>query len=564
MRRRQYRGPRPEGKASAARLLLLLCLAWLGASASAAAQPLSMVNLTHSFVPGPYSAIAVDPSNPNRIAVATSKGEISYSVDGGLIASEMYAIVARRYDAMAIRGGSRAGLSGAHPKEQRATRLFLHLLREGAPSPRWAHWMAMGQPVTEISDIALPVARGDLFVAGPYGIVLGQDRGAAWLRVLGGPGPMMKDKDLMALSVVIDPANALHVLAATDRGVYVSEDGGANFRPHPASALADRFITRWYWDKANPDLLFALDSYEVLLSDDRGRTFEPVFAAGGEIRDVSMAGDGVFISTSEGLYIVGAEGTRHILPKSDILGAVGRADGSTLAITKDTLYWIGPDDRIIRLAHTSVSDAYMRLVGGGGVAWLLSKQTVMRLGPPLERHTPRNYKPPRMLLSLRQLERAVLRNTELGAPEKTRLYERWYAKWLPRLVVEAQGQLDADNRIAFDGTFPVRYMRAEAGQRDEINFSAMAFWDLQKFLPGSNASNPYAFIESNLRENRKAILEEVRWRYRECAALVGQLKVAPADPLLEVAWRGRLAEYASYLEFMSGRDVLADFMEESK
>jgi len=523
-----------------------------------------MVNLSHSFVPGPYSAIAVDPSNPNRIAVATSKGEISYSVDGGLIASEMHAILHRRYDAMAIRGGSRAGLSGAHHKEQRATRLFLRLLREGAPSPRWAHWMAMGEPVTEISDIALPVAHGDLFVAGPYGIVLGQDQGAAWLRVLGGPGPMMRDKDMMALSVVVDPVDERHILAATDRGVYVSHDGGGNFRPHPASALTDRFISRWYWDKANPDLLFALDSYEVLLSDDRGKTFEPVFAAGGEIRDVSMAGDGVFISTSEGLYIVGAEGTRHVLQKSDVLGAIGRLDGSTLAITKDTLYWIGADDRIERLAHTSVTDSYMRLVGGGPVAWLLSKHTVLRLGPALERRNPQGYKPPRILLSLRQLERAVVRHTELGNPEKTRLYDRWYAKWLPRVVVEAQGQLDADDRIAFDGTFPVRYMRAEAGQRDEVNFSVMAFWDLQRFLPDSNASNPYAFIESNLRENRKAMLEEIRWRYRECAALVGQLRVAPADPLLEVAWRARLAEYAAYLEFMSGQDVLADFVEESK
>ena len=101
----------------------------------------------------------------------------------------------------------------------------------------------------------------------------------------------------------------------------------------------------------------------------------------------------------------------------------------------------------------------------------------------------------------------------------------------------------------------------EAFARDETEFRVMAFWDLSSILPRSNTSNPWAFIESNLRENRKAILAQVRWRYRECAALVGQLQSLPTDPMLELAWRNRLAEYTAYLEFMSGRDVVANLME---
>ena len=135
------------------------------------------------------------------------------------------------------------------------------------------------------------------------------------------------------------------------------------------------------------------------------------------------------------------------------------------------------------------------------------------------------------------VERAVLKNTELGRPKKTRLYERWYAKWVPRVVFEAQGSLDGEDKLAFDATFPVRFRHAAGDSRDETIYSVMAFWDLSRFLPGSNASNPYAFIESNLRENRKAMLAEIRWRYRECAALVSQLQSVPDDPMLEIAWR---------------------------
>ncbi|MBT8495664.1 MAG: hypothetical protein KJO07_21630 [Deltaproteobacteria bacterium] len=542
-------------------LALALVVASVFSVAEVAADKTAIVNLSHSFPAGPYSAIAIDPSNPKRVAVATEKGEVGFSVDGGLIASEMHAIMHRRYDAMAIRAGSRAGLSGARPKGDRATRLFLYQLREGLPTPRWAHWMAVGEPVTQISDIALPVSHGDLFVAGPHGIVLGQNQGAAWLRVLGGPGPMQRQKDMMGMSVAINPTNGRHVFAATDRGVYVSYDGGANFRIVRSKVMQDRFISRWYWDKNNPDLLFAVDTYEVLLSDDGGKNFESVFAAGGEIRDVAMNGDTVLISTSAGLYAVGGDGTRHVLQKVDILGAAGRPGGGVIAISKDTIWWITPDDRTIRVASTSSTDPYMRLVGNEQVAWILSKHAVLRIGKPVARRRPAGYRPPRLLMSQSALERAVIKHTDLGRPKKTRLYERWYAKWAPRVVFEAQGQLDGDDKLAFDATFPVRFRRASADARDETAYSIMAFWDLSKFLPGSNASNPYAFIESNLRENRKAILAQVRWRYRECASLVRQLQSVPTDPMLEIAWRSRLQEYASYLEFMSGRKLLANAME---
>jgi hypothetical protein len=60
-----------------------------------------------------------------------------------------------------------------------------------------------------------------------------------------------------------------------------------------------------------------------------------------------------------------------------------------------------------------------------------------------------------------------------------------------------------------------------------------------------------------LRPARDHVLGEVRWRYRECMHLAGMMAQPPEDPKLALFWRLRLEEYASYLEVLSGREVVS-------
>ena len=91
----------------------------------------------------------------------------------------------------------------------------------------------------------------------------------------------------------------------------------------------------------------------------------------------------------------------------------------------------------------------------------------------------------------------------------------------------------------------------------------MANWELSQLLLGDdNVSNPFSFLENTLRDGLAEFEKQVRWHYRECAALVKLLENPPEDVVLEMNLRFRLQEHASYLSFLAGRNVLENNLEE--
>ena len=152
----------------------------------------------------------------------------------------------------------------------------------------------------------------------------------------------------------------------------------------------------------------------------------------------------------------------------------------------------------------------------------------------------------------------VIDRTHLGGPEDTRVHDRWYAKLLPSVEVTVGGFLyKTKDQISDPTVLPGRVWQAVGQSNSRVQFEVFARWDLMQVLLGdNNVSNPNLIIEANIRQKRDEVIDQVRWHYREVAELTHELAHPPADAVTELEWRMRLEEYASYLEFLSGKKVV--------
>lgn len=563
--------------------LVAAALATAVAPAPGAAQSEPTVtNVTASFLTGPYTSLSVHPSDSQRVAIGTFDGHVLWSEDAGHTSDTAQALVFRRFDPIVIRSGQRAQFSVRGESEldevlanhlrrlgdaaddigrpdERSILLFLALLGQGMQAARWQLWMAAPDSIPEIGAIAWPPGDGPMLMAAPTGILLSDQSRRSWHRVLGGPGPMPRERDLIGLSVGIDPVDPKHMLAATDRGVMVSTTGGYTWSRHPDKALEDTWITRVVWDPDNPQLVFMVSPDAIYLSQDGGRRFEPSFAAEGEIRDLSLSPDAAVVATSDGMQVATSEGILPLLDGKDLVGAVPWRDGLFLAATTEELYLVAPDGSFRSILRTTPSDPYMRLAGNPRTAWLLSRYNILRIGDAVPRGSVFRAPPPRMLLSFGEFERAVLARAGQLDPDSTRLHARARAKLLPQLTARIGGTLGRSDQNRRDEiVLPGQIWQTAASAWDRTHWSIFAEWDLQEIVLGTrdNVSNPNLIIESQIRDKRDQLIQQTRTQYRECAALVADLRRPPADPEVEIAWRMRLEELASYLEWMSGRRVV--------
>jgi hypothetical protein len=555
-----HRGHPMHGSIAKVAILTALALG-VAAAAPAARAQVSIEKVSPSFRPGPYAAIKVDPMDPERVVIATEDGHVIWSEDGGLLAHETVAISPRRMDAMALRGGARQGIAmRTKDTAKRATLLFLHNLRAGNPPVRHTFWMGLSDPITFLTDLALPPGPGPLLAAGPNGIFLSDADRTVWTRTLGGPGLMPRPADLTGISVGVDPYDPRRIIAGTSQGIMISRDGGHSFVPHPDPRSAADIALQIIFDPQQPGLVFAVTGDTVLVSDDGGESFAPGLAVDGQIRAMRLAPEAAYLATSDGLHVVLPDRVEHFMKGKDLLDAIGWGEGFALALTDKTLYLVGPDGSYRPVLRTSDADPYISITGVPGSVWLLSRYDVRRLRPPpLFEEQPRGgYRPPRLLVDQRQIEQIVLEHTRYGDPERTRLHERWYAKLVPRLVFQVNGWMWNEAEVMRDGTFPVRFRRASAEQGARTEWVALAIWDLSRFAFGdrTNVTNANLILESSLRENRSLMLQEVRWRARETAELVALMKEPPPDPRTELFWTMRLEEHVSYLEFLAGRQVV--------
>lgn len=538
----------------------------------------TITNLTASFRAGPYVSLSVYPGNSRRVAIGTSDGHVTWSEDGGVTAREAQVLVPRKFDPVTIRSGQRAifsqraaddlderigtlrqRLSHIKMPEERSLLSFMRLLMLGLPAGRLQVWMQASDAIAEMGDIAWPKADGPMVIAAQAGIMVSDRSRYSWSRTLGGPNIIPREGDLLPLSVAIDPQDTRHMLAATDRGMMVSDNGGNTWAPHPDTDFEDSWVTRIVWDPDNPQLVFAVTADTILLSQDGGLTFEPSFSASGEIKDLALSAEAAVVATSEGIQVATSEGINTLIAEKDLVGAIPWRDGTFLAATSEELYLVAPDGSFRSIVRTSPTDPYLRLSGDATSGWLLSTYNVLHIGAPLGRGSSRlGGAPPRMLLSAAEVESAVAKHNGYRGPDDTRLWSPWYAKLLPRVTASARGTIFSGNNLRRDDiVLPFQVWQTGATAYAQNHFEVYAMWDLRDVLMfEENITNPDLVIESQMRDKWKVVFEQIRWHYRECAALVADLARPPDDVELELAWRLRLEEHAAYLENMSGRKVV--------
>tara|TARA_R110002096_G_scaffold433381_2_gene652014 strand:- start:63305 stop:64978 length:1674 start_codon:yes stop_codon:yes gene_type:complete len=541
----------------------------------AAQADTSIVSIGPSFPDGPYNTLYVDRSNPRRVAVGTAKGTIAWSNDSAGRVSESKVRSDRFLDAMAVRsGGSAASLGAdtddtkvqdsqqARSQAQRPVRLFIKTLGTGKGIVRWQLWRGIADPVTDIGAILMPSPGGNMFVVSSVGVMVSDGLGGAWTRTLGAPGMMPREKvDLVGLSIIANPRNPKFVLAGTTKGVFLSRDGGMNFTPHTDSQITEEMIFEFLWDPAEPDVVLAVGPDTILQSEDGGESFAVAFISPAEINTVVTSDQGVFVATTEGLLLVGGEGTQTVLGGESVLGVVPWNDGGALVLTPSNLYELDPYGERTLLMRTTTTDPFLRLDGAPGLAYMLSQSGVYRIGAAAERT--QAHKAPVLAMSSSRTQQAMLDHLGLGNPNDTRLHDRWYAKLLPKLNFSAWGVQGDTSNLMIDYTLPINFRYARAENSSSLDFAVTATWDISSFVFGDdNASNPDLFIESTLRGNRQRILMEVRDRYRKAAILAHRLKSPPADPEQAFLWTTRLEEHVSYLEYVTGKQILKEPLQE--
>jgi hypothetical protein len=501
----------------------------------------------------------VDRVDPRRIAIATAEGGIAWSNDAADRVVESRIRNARKYDAMAIRGGTKNSSLGSQTsviKTQRPVRLFIRTLQSGKGVVRWQHWRALSDPMTDITAIAMAHPGGNMFAATSAGIYVSDEHGGAWTKTLGAPGTMPRENvDLVGLCVVSNPADPSIVLAGTTKGVFRSTDGGMNFVPHNDDQITEETIFEFLWDPEDPDVVLAVGADSILQSEDGGMHFQVAFIADAEINSVVSSDMGVFVASTNGLTLVTGEGNVEVIQGESVIGVVPWTENRALAATFDKLYLVDQYGDLEVLMRTIDSDPFLKLDGAPGLGYLLSSSGVFRIGD--EEKRKKVKRGPELSMSMTAAQSAMLRHLGIGKPDDTRLHARWYGKLLPRVVFDAYAVDRRDNSEMQDFTLPIDLRYARAQNAAETEFSVMAVWDLSSFVFGdTNVSNPDLIIESTLRMNRERLMAEVRTRYREASMLAHQLKTPPVDPKTRFIWRSRLAEHTSYLSFVTGRDVL--------
>ncbi len=561
-------------------LALLVAPALLVAMArtEAQAQTSLFTNVSPSFRPGPYSFLRVDPKDPEHFVVAGGEGWVAETRDAGQTVSESQALVPRVYFPMVLRGkgGNRGGQFG-RSLGRAAHRLFISMLSSGAQTTRWAPWMALEDPSTEILDVAMPQPGGHGALAGPNGVFISDERMGVWHRALGSPRP--KGNLLVGLSVAFDPSNADLLFAGTNDGFWVSTNGGQSFNRHPDKSLKEEAVKQIIWDAKDPNNILLVAGETVFKSENHGDSFEAVLSAGkqdnkpSDVNAVVTAEEGVYVATQRGLSLYGGEGTKEIIKDENVVGVVPVGTGSVLAATELALFLIDGEGKRT-LMNTTAADPFVKLAGTAELGWALTKYGIFRIGAKEPREKKRARRGPQMLMSIDEVQNATIAHLGVGDPSKSRLHDRWYAAFMPLISVEVLGGRYRSNDLRFDATYPISYRYANATNAGgccgtpsvwnpmvgpDVQPVVFAKWDLARIIAGpyGAVSMPNGLVESGLRGFRVKILEEVRWRYREIRNLCAQLRYPPTDPKVLFMWRTRLEEYANYIEAISGKQVVA-------
>jgi hypothetical protein len=195
-------------------------------------------------------------------------------------------------------------IASGHPAEGAALPAVLGLIRSHDDGRTWSSVSELGT----VDFHMLEQSQGQLVgaVFGQPQLLVSGDQGRTW-EARAAPAP------LVALEV--DPADARRWIASTDRGTFLSTDGGETWRQRDPTPNA-----RFAWAESGE--LYRIDpGGQVRVSTDGGRGWEDRGSTGGEPHALAVGDDGkVFAALLDGTVKMSDDGARGF---TDVLQGAG-------------------------------------------------------------------------------------------------------------------------------------------------------------------------------------------------------------------------------------------------
>ena len=187
-------------------------------------------------------------------------------------------------------------LGSGHPDGRDRLPPFLGLIRSSDAGRRWQPVSLLGERdfhVLEASGQRI-YGFGSDFDSRQEGMVVSRDAGGSW-EERNPPEPLV--------ALAIDPSDDDRVVAAGERGLYSSDDGGRRWR----TLSQDAGLLAWTESRG---LFVAGADGSVARSGDGGRTWEPSGRTGGQPAAFDNAGDELYVARHDGTIMRSEDGGR--------------------------------------------------------------------------------------------------------------------------------------------------------------------------------------------------------------------------------------------------------------
>ncbi len=241
--------------------LCLCALWWAGLAQGARAEVPIVWRQTNGPEGGPVTALAVSPSQPERILIGTPLG-VYQSIDRGKAwvrlagasgIGSVYVVAVDPLETSILYAGGAAGLVQS---------------RDGGATWARAEGKLGWEPIYSLA--IAPGAPQILYAGAESGVYRSLDRGASWEVAREGlpQGPVR--------GVLVHPENPQVAYAATDQGVYVTGDGGARWYAASLGLPASRPVLALLREPSDPAHLYAVTEEGVFTSPDAGARWLPL------------------------------------------------------------------------------------------------------------------------------------------------------------------------------------------------------------------------------------------------------------------------------------------------
>ena len=252
---------------------------------------------------GDARSLTFDPSNPDRVYLGTSAGELFLSTDGGSSWSR-YAHLGSGYnyvvDSVVVNPKDPATMyAGVWSVESNGGDVF-------KSTDRGQTWQALpGIHGKSIRAMALAPADPNAIAVGALdGVYRSLDAGNTWEKITPASNPELKNFE----SIAFDPRSTNVVYAGTWHLPWKTEDGGRTWDNIKNGIIDDSDVFSIIVDPKNPAVVYASACSGIYKSDSAGKQFRKVqgipFSARRTrvLQQDPVNGDVVFAGTTEGLW----------------------------------------------------------------------------------------------------------------------------------------------------------------------------------------------------------------------------------------------------------------------